>query len=67
VQTRGGRGDYKPFLHGIAPDRPRGRPVRLPEQHRRPRTLALEQVAAIIDAQHRLRDRFRAAASARRT
>jgi integrase len=58
VQTRGGRGDYKPFLHGIAPDRPRGRPVRLPEQQRRPRTLTLEQVAAVIDAQQRLRDRF---------
>jgi integrase/recombinase XerD len=58
VQTRGGRGDYKPFLHGIAAARPRGRPVRLPEQRRRPRTLTLEQVATVIDAQHRLRNRF---------
>ena len=51
VQTRGGRGDYKPFLHGIARAAPRGRPVRLREQQRRPRTLTLEQVAAVIDAQ----------------
>ncbi len=58
VHTRGGRGDDKPFLHGIAPARARGRPVRLPEQQHRPRTLTLEQVAAVIDAQTRLRDRF---------
>lgn len=32
VQTRGGRGGYKPFLHGIAAGRPRGRAVRLPER-----------------------------------
>jgi integrase/recombinase XerD len=58
VQTRTGRGGYKPFLHGIAPAAPRGRAVRLPEQRRLPRTLSLEQVAAVIDAQRRLRDRF---------
>jgi integrase/recombinase XerD len=58
VQTRSGRGGYKPFLHGIARARPRGRAVRLPEQQRLPRTLSLEQVAAVIDAQARLRDRF---------
>jgi hypothetical protein len=32
VQTRAGRGGYKPFLHGIARSRPRGRAVRLREQ-----------------------------------
>jgi integrase/recombinase XerD len=58
VQTRGGRGGYKPFLHGIARSRPRGRAVRLPEQQRLPRTLSLDQVAAVIDAQRRLRDRL---------
>jgi integrase/recombinase XerD len=58
VRTRSGRGAFKPFLHGIARDRPRGRPVRLPERQRLPRTLSLEQVAALIDCQQRLRDRF---------
>jgi site-specific recombinase XerD len=58
VRTRGGRGGYKPFLHGIAAARPRGRAVRLPERQRLPRTLSLERVAAVIDCQQRLRDRF---------
>ena len=58
VQTRGGRGGYKPFLHGIAAGRPRGRAVRLPDRQRLPRTLSLEGVAAVIDCQRRLRDRF---------
>lgn len=58
VATRSGRGAYKPFLHGIARSRPRGRAVRLPETKTLPKTLTLEQVAAIIDAQTRLRDRF---------
>ena len=58
VQTRAGRGGYKPFLHGIARSRPRGRAVRLREQQALPRTLSLGQVAAVIDAQERLRDRF---------
>jgi len=58
VQTRGGRGAYKPFLHGIARSQPRGRAVRLPETQTLPRTLTLEQVAAVIDAQRHLRDRF---------
>jgi site-specific recombinase XerD len=56
--TRSGRGGYKPFLHGIARARPRGRAVRLPERKSFPRTLSLEQVAAVIDCQERLRDRF---------
>ncbi len=58
VQTRAGRGGYKPFLHGIARSRPRGRAVRLPERQALPRTLSLDPVAAVIDAQERLRDRF---------
>ena len=58
VRTRSGRGSFKPFLHGIAWARPRGRPVRLPEQQQLPRTLSLEQVAAVIDCHQRLRDRF---------
>lgn len=58
VRTRSGRGGFKPFLHGIARERPRGRAVRLPERQRLPRTLSLEQVAAVIDCQQRLRDRF---------
>ncbi|MGZ6638879.1 MAG: tyrosine-type recombinase/integrase [Solirubrobacteraceae bacterium] len=58
VKTRSGRGGYKPFLHGIAKSRPRGRAVRLPERRSFPKTLSLEQVAAVIDCQERLRDRF---------
>lgn len=58
VQTRSGRGAYKPFLHGIARSRSRGRAVRLPESKALPKTLTLEQIAAVIDAQTRLRDRF---------
>ena len=58
VKTRSGRGVYKPFLHGIARSRPRGRAVRLPERQALPKTLSLEQVAAVIDSQERLRDRF---------
>jgi integrase/recombinase XerD len=58
AKTRSGRGGYKPFLHGIARSRLRGRAVRLPEQQSLPKTLSLEQVAAVIDCQERLRDRF---------
>jgi len=58
VKTRGGYGGYKPFLTAIAPVRPRGRAVRVAEHKRLPRTLTLAQVAGIIDAQRRLRDRF---------
>jgi hypothetical protein len=50
VQTRTGRGAYKPFLHGIARSSPRGRAVRLPEAKALPRTPSLAQVAAVIDA-----------------
>jgi integrase/recombinase XerD len=58
VKMRSGRGGYKSFLHGIARGRPRGRAVRLPERRSLPRTLSLAQVAAVIDCQERLRDRF---------
>ena len=58
ARTRYGYGGYKPFLAGIAALRRRGRVGRLPERERRPRVLSLEQVAAVIDAQRRLRDRF---------
>ncbi len=58
LRTRSGRGGYKPFLHGIARGRQRGRAVRLPERQSLPSTLSLEQVAAVIDCQERLRDRF---------
>jgi site-specific recombinase XerD len=58
VKTRSGRGGYKPFLHGIARSRSRGRAVRLPERRSLPRTLSLEQVTAVIDCQEHLRDRF---------
>ena len=50
VMTRSGRGGYKPFLHGIARSSPRGRAVRLPEKRSLPKTLTLEQIAAVIDA-----------------
>ncbi len=56
--SRSGLGAYKPFLHGIARSQPRGRVGRLREQRRLPRALSLEQVAAVIAAQRRLRDRF---------
>jgi integrase/recombinase XerD len=56
-RTRSGRGGYKPFLDGIAPQPSRARPGRLRER-RPPRTLSLEQVAAVLEAQRRLRDRF---------
>lgn len=57
-QTRSGRGAYKPFLHGIARAKPRGRVGRLREGKRLPATLSVAQVAAVIHAQRRLRDRF---------
>lgn len=58
VEVRSGSGGYKPFLHGIARQKKRARAVRLRETKRLPKTLTLEQVAAVIDAQRRLRDRF---------
>jgi integrase/recombinase XerD len=57
-RARSGRGSYRPFLHGIARSRPRGRVGRLRQPRRVPATLSLEQVAAVIHDQRRLRDRF---------
>jgi len=57
-ERRAGRGGFKPFLHGIARSRPRGRVGRLREQRRIAEALSVEQVAAILAAQRRLRDRF---------
>jgi len=59
-KTRSGRGSYKPMLTGIGNFKAaqRGKVVRLRDKKKLPKTLTLEQVAAIIDAQRRLRDRF---------
>lgn len=57
-ERRSGRGAFKPFLHGIAAAKSRARVGRLPQARRRPATLELEQVRAIIAAQERHRDRF---------
>jgi len=56
--TRSGRGGYKPFLHGIAGSKPRGRVGRLREERPLPKTLTLAQVRAIVQAQERLRNRL---------
>jgi integrase/recombinase XerD len=58
ARGRSGSGSYKPFLHGIASSRPRGRVGRVGEVQRLPRSLTVEQVQAILEAQRRLRDRF---------
>ena len=47
-RARSGRGSYKPFLHGIARAKPRGRVGRLRQERRLPAVLSLEQVAAVI-------------------
>lgn len=57
-ERRVGHGGFKPFLRGIARSRQRGRVGRLREERRLPATLSVEQVAAILAAQTRLRDRF---------
>jgi integrase/recombinase XerD len=57
-ERRIARGGFKPFLHGIARSQPRGRVGRLRQDRRLPSTLSVEQVAAILAAQTRLRDRF---------
>ena len=57
-ERRFGRGSFKPFLHGIAPATPRGRVGRLRQERRLPQTLSVDQVAAILRAHARLRDRF---------
>jgi integrase/recombinase XerD len=57
-ERRAGRGGFTPFLHGITRSRPPGRVGRLREDRRLPATLSVEQVAAILAVQARLRDRF---------
>jgi integrase/recombinase XerD len=57
-ERRLGHGSYKPFLHGVARAKGRGRVGRLRVERRLPRTLELEQVRAVIGAQGRLGDRF---------
>lgn len=57
-ERRSGRGSYRPFLHGIARSKARGRVGRLREQRRLPQVLSVEQLRAVIGAQERLRDRF---------
>jgi len=57
-ERRSGRGAFKPFLHGIAQSKSRARVGRLSEERRRPPTLELGQVRAIVAAQQRHRDRF---------
>lgn len=54
-----GRGrSYKPFLHGIAAGKQRGRPGKLAVPKRVPRALTPIQLARIIAAQTHLRDRL---------
>ena len=50
----GSRGSYKPFLHGVAS----GAPVRMRPVRRLPVVLGAEEVAVILAACTRLRDRF---------
>lgn len=57
-ERRSGRGGYRPFLTGIAASTGRGRVGRLRAARRLPRTLELGQVAAVVAAQERYRDRF---------
>jgi integrase/recombinase XerD len=55
----GGRGSsYRPFLHGIAATKQRGRPAKLAVPKRVPQALTPVQLAQIITAQTRLRDRL---------
>ncbi len=53
------RGSYKPFLHHVSPGRPIAtRPVKLRVPRRLPATLSVEEIAVILAACQRLRDRF---------
>lgn len=53
------RGSYKPFLHHVTQGRPiPTRPVKLKVPRRLPVTLSIEEVAVILAACTRLRDRF---------
>ncbi|MEA2500696.1 MAG: integrase/recombinase XerD [Actinomycetota bacterium] len=56
---RSNRGGYKPFLHHVSAGHPvPGRPLRLRQARRLPRTLSAEQVLAVVEACEHLRDRF---------
>lgn len=53
------RGSYKPFLHHVSRGRPIAtRPVKLRVPRRLPATLSVGEIAAILSACERLRDRF---------
>lgn len=53
------RGSYKPFLHHVTRGRPIAtRPVKLRVRRRLPATLSIEDIAVILAACERLRDRF---------
>lgn len=53
------RGSYKPFLHHVSRGRPIAtRPVKLRVPRRLPVTLSVEEIAVILAACQRLRDRF---------
>jgi integrase len=53
------RGSYKPFMHHVTKGRPIAvRPVKLHVPRQAPRTLAPEQIIAVLAATEHLRDRF---------
>ena len=52
------RGNYKPFLHGIAASKQRGRPARVATPRRVPKALDPVQLAQILAAQTHVRDRL---------
>ena len=56
---RSNRGGYKPFLHHVTAGRPVAtRPLRLRQARRLPPTLTADEVLALVEACHHLRDRF---------
>jgi integrase/recombinase XerD len=56
---RSARGGYKPFLHHVTKGRPvRTRPISLRVPQRRPDTLSVQQIATLVAACDRLRDRL---------
>ncbi len=56
---RTSRGSYKPFLHHVTKGKPIPvRPVKLHVPRQAPRTLAPEQIVAVLAATEHLRDRF---------
>lgn len=56
---RSSRGGYKPFLHHVTKGRPtRTRPISLRVPHKAAATLTVEQIATLVAACERLRDRL---------